>query len=381
MTMQEIEARRAEIATEIEAEGADLDALETEVRELNEAEKEIRENAKAEAEKRAQIAQNIVPVEVIEEKETVLEERKMDVKEIRNTEEYIDAFAKYLRTGNDQECRALTTTNVSGYVPVPDFVDETIHTAWDKDDILSRVKKTYIRGNLKVAFELSADPAYAHTEGTTAITEEALTLGIVTLTPGMVKKYITISDEVMAMTSREFIAYIYDELTYRITAKVVEILIGKIAALTSSAGSTAVSVGVVTAAPALTTIAEAFSALSAEATNPVIIMNKATYADFIAAQAAANFAFDPFMGLPVLFTAALPSYATATAGSGVYAIVGDLNGAQVNYPEGDEVIIKFDDLSLAEKDLVKVVGRQYAGIGIVGDKAFAKIVKPSAATT
>ena len=35
----------------------------------------------------------------------------------------------------------------------------------------------------------------------------------------------------------------------------------------------------------------------------------------------------------------------------------------------------FDDLSLAEKDLVKLVGRQYVGIGVVAPKALVKITK------
>ena len=76
MTIQEIEERRAEIAVEIETEGADLDALETEVRSLAEQEKEIREKAEADAEKRAAIAQGLAPqkIEVIEEVKQ--EERK-----------------------------------------------------------------------------------------------------------------------------------------------------------------------------------------------------------------------------------------------------------------------------------------------------------------
>lgn len=35
MTIEELEARKAEIATEVDAEGADLDALEGEIRSIN----------------------------------------------------------------------------------------------------------------------------------------------------------------------------------------------------------------------------------------------------------------------------------------------------------------------------------------------------------
>ena len=68
----------------------------------------------------------------------------------------------------------------------------------------------------------------------------------------------------------------------------------------------------------------------------------------------------------------IPAY-SSTATTGVWLIVGDFSGAQANFPAGDSVTLKFDDLSLAEKDLVKIVGREYVGIGIVKDKAFCRV--------
>ena len=109
-------------------------------------------------------------------------------------------------------------------------------------------------------------------------------------------------------------------------------------------------------------------------------MNKLTFANFKDAYAAGNFAVDPFIGLPVLFTSALPAY-TAADTSAVYAIIGDLSGAQVNFPEGDGVVIKYDDLSEAEADLVKIVGRQYAAHAVTACNRFTLIAKPAAATT
>ena len=110
-------------------------------------------------------------------------------------------------------------------------------------------------------------------------------------------------------------------------------------------------------------------------------MNKATYADFIAAQAAGYYNFDPFMGLPVLFNnGSLASY-SSTSSNAVYAIVGDLKGLQYNFPEGEGVVLKFDDLSLAEKDMVKIVGREYVAHDVVAPNHFVNILKPAAATT
>lgn len=377
MSIEELETRKAQIAVDCEAEGADLDALTEEVRGINQ-ELENRRSVEAQkAEIRAKVAEGAgVVVERLNEEKGKPE---MTIEEVRASKEYVDAFANYIKTGDDKECRTLLTTNASGVVPVPVLVDSIVRTAWEKNDILNRVRKTNFRGNLKVAFEASASGAVAHTEGTSASSEESLSIGIVTMTPKNIKKWIRLSDEAVAMGGEEFLRYIYDELTYQILKKLSEDIVAKIVALSTSNSTTAVGAKTVTAAPGQTTIAEAYANLSDEASNPVIIMNKATYADFIAAAAAGNFAWDPFMGLPVLFSSALPTYSAATAGSGKYAIVGDLGvGYQVNYPEGEGVVIKYDDLSLAEADLVKIVGRQYAAHDAVAPFAFCRIIKPSA---
>ena len=57
-----------------------------------------------------------------------------------------------------------------------------------------------------------------------------------------------------------------------------------------------------------------------------------------------------------------------------YAIVGDLGlGAQANFPNGDEIEIKFDDKTLMEKDLIRILGREYVATKVVAPKAFCKI--------
>ena len=371
-TIDEIETRLSEIKTMLDQPEADLDALEEEVRSLNSEREELRKSAAEAEEKRKAIADGLG-----ETKEHKEETKTMTIDEIRSSTEYVDAFARYIRSEDPRECRALLKTeNASGSVPVPVLVDEIIRTAWDNDEILSRVKKTYFRGNLKVAFERSADPAYVHTEGTTAPTEEDLALGIVTMTPANIKKWIHITDEDVAMGGEAFVRYIYDELTYQITKKLAGLIVADIAALSTSNGATAPGAAKITVAPGLTTIATAFANLSDEAANPVVIMNKLTYASFQEAYAAGSFAVDPMMGLPVLFNNTLPAYSAASANA-VYAIVGDLNGAQVNYPEGDGIVIKWDDLSEAEKDLVKVVGRQYCAHAVTAPFRFTNIAKPA----
>jgi HK97 family phage major capsid protein len=371
-TIEELEARKAEIAVELDNEGADLDALTEEVRAI----KAEMESRKAAEEKKAEIRAAVAagPAPVIED---FKEEKPMaTVEEVRASAEYIDAFKNYILSGDDTECRTLLTQNVSGVVPVPVIVDDIIRTAWENDQILSRVRKTYLRGNVKVGFELSADGAYVHTEGTTAPTEESLTLGIVTMVPATIKKWIRISDEAVTMGGEAFLRYVYDELTYQIVKKLAALVVADIAGAGTTSGSTAIGVPKVTAAPSVTALPTAAANLSDDASNVVVIMNRLTEVEFIAAYAAGNFAVDPFAGMTKVYTSALPAYSTASA-SAVYAIVGDLSAVQVNYPEGDGVAIKYDDLTEAEADLVKIVGRQYAAHAITAPGRLVNVVKPS----
>ena len=245
MNFAELEERRAELAEEIkEADAERLDAINAELDAIQARKAEL----KTEAENRAKDIEEVLNAP---EPTPIIEERKTEEMETRNTKEYIDAFAEYIKTGDDREARALLTENVSGgKLPVPEFVDEIVRTAWENDDILSRVRKTYFRGNLKVAFELSADGAYEHTEGTTAVTEESLTLGIVTMIPKNIKKWITISDEAVAMGGESFLRYVYDELTYQIIKKLKELVVTDIASLTTSSATAPVAPQV-SAAPAI----------------------------------------------------------------------------------------------------------------------------------
>ena len=377
-TIQEIETRLAEIKMELEKPEADLDKLQEEVRSLNAMKAELAEKAKADAERRRQIAEGLGTTQETHAAEP--EKRTLD--DIRKSREYIDAYAEFIRTGDARECRSLLTVNApeNGTLPVPVFLQEMIETAWERDEILSRVSRSFIKGNLKIPFELSADGAYIHPEGTTAPTEEALTFGLVTLTPETIKKWVSFSDEVVDMKGEEFLRYIYDELTYRVTKKLAEKVLDDITTANATNGSTAIGVPRVDAAPGVMTIAEAAAHLHEDARGIVVCMNRLTEVEFLNAYAAGNFAVDPFAGLPRIYSSHLPAYATASAND-VYAIVGDFSGERVNFPAGDGMVIKYDELTRKKEDIVEVLGRQYAGHAITKLGRFVNIRKPAAGTT
>ena len=385
MTLEELKTKLSAIDGELEEIRAKADVPEEEVNNLEEraaelveerasivASIETAEKAIAEEKRAMEEVANGIGTKVIEKRE----EMKMADMEIRNSREYIDAFAEYIKTDNDAECRSLLTENGSGAVPVPELVYDIVKTAWERDGITSRVRKAYIQGNLKVGFEISSTGATVHTEGSGAVTEETLVLGTVTIVPKSIKKWISVSDEALDMRGEAFLRYIYDELTYQIAKKAADELVAKINACGTVSTATCVGVPkIASTTVGVGLVASAMAQLSDEAANPVVIMNKATWGNFMAAKYAGSFDADPFEGLPVVFNNTMKTFTAATTGE-AYAIVGDLDhGALMTFPNGEGIDFKVDELSQAEYDLVRIIGREFVGIGVVAPNAFVRITK------
>ena len=366
---EDLEKRSLEIAEETAT--ADSEMLETLNAELDAIE-ERRNALNIEIEERKAAAEKVA-----EGKGKEIETRKEEIMtnmEIRNSKEYIDAFARYIKTGKDTECRALLTENVSGgTIPVPEIVEGTVRAAWENDEIFSRVRKTYVKGNLKVGFEISSSDATIHTEGA-AVDEESLVLGIVNLVPATIKKWISVSTEVLAMESEEFLRYIYDELTYRIIKAAADKVVDEIEASPAASSATQVGVPSVTGTATTASIVAAEGLLSGQASDLVVITTRATAAAVKSAALSAGFAYDPFDGATVVYTEALDTFAAASTGD-TFMIVGDLAGVQANLPEGEAVKFVFDEYTLAASDLVRVIGRLYAAIEVTGPGMFVKVVK------
>ncbi len=371
MSAEELQERSNQILEEIEKPEADLDALESEARSIKDELEARKAEAAEKAEVRSQVAEGAGEI-----KETLKERKQMSDIEIRNTKAYIDAYAEYLKSEDDSECRALLTENVSGTVAVPEMVYDLVKTAWEREGIMSRVRKAYIKGNLKVGFEISATAAAAHTEGSGKVTEETLVLGVVEMKPVSIKKWISISDEAMDLRGEAFLRYIYDELTYQIAKKAADQLIAAIVACGTQSTTTCVGVPAITSTTVtIGLVANALGQLSDEAANPVIMMNKLTWSAFKAAQYAAQVPVDPFEGLPVEFNNTIKAFSAASSGD-TYLIVGDLGqGALANFPNGEEIEIKVDDKTLMEEDLIRVLGREYVAVAPVAPNAFVKVKK------
>lgn len=387
-SLEELEERKAQIA-EAEEEEKKADEVEEKKEETPEVPKE--EKISPEEERSL-----IKDTGYIEERSVQnLELRKIERKdkmrenevEVRNSAEYIEKYAEYVKgNANEEELRALLTTGAEGTIEVPDLVDDVVRTAWEKEGLMARVRRLSVKGNFKVQFEVSASEAAIHVEGGDPVPEEELVLGVVTIIPQSIKKWISISDEALDMRGEAFLRYIYDELTYKIAKKTADVLVAKIVALPQTLTPNSegiydtVSAAKITKAPAIDTLVNAIAHLSDEASDITVVINRLTHADFVAAQLAANYPQDVFAGVTVVYNNTLPAYETASEGD-IYSIVGDFNiGSLANYPESDGVAIKYDDTTLMTQDLVRILGRRYVGTDAVADKAFTLIAKPAAAS-
>jgi len=371
MQMADIEVRSAELAEMMTAEGADIEQIQAEVTELEERKAQIVQEAEARKAQLEEVVKTSVEIE-----ESIEEERKMEEMITRNSPEYGLAFAKYIQTGNEEEVRGLLTENASGTIAVPEYVYEEIKTAWEEEGIMSRVRKSYLKGNLKVGFEISGEGAVLHSEGV-AVDEENLILGIVELKPVMIKKWISISKQALRIDQAEaYLRHVYRELAHHIAEYAANTFLAKIEACGTVSTTTCVGVPVLTDAnPGIATVAKAMGLLSAQASSPVAIMNRQTYADIKAAALGANFPADPFDGLPVLFNNSITAASVATTGV-TYMIVGDLqNGALWNFPDGEGIDVLADPYTLATSNMTRFIGDLYVAMEPIAPNAFVKVQK------
>lgn len=351
MTIEELEARKAAIGEETRSDDADLDALEAEAKSII-AELENRKAIESQkAEIRAKVAEGAG-----ETIKSIPEERNnntMNEKELRA--KVMDALAESIKGTATPEQRALLTTDAEGTVAVAKIVDEFVWTDWSNSPILSRIQKRYVEGNYAVNYEASATGAIKHTEGADAPAEETLVLGTVNFVAQYFKKWIKVSDRVLALRGERFMEYLRDEFGYQLAKALEDAVIADITASDLSAK--------VTHAIDENAVLYGFAALSDEASDPVAIMSKQTYAAIKSIKTTAGARVeDPFNGLEVLFNNTV---------TGV--LVGDLSGIIANFPEGEDFKYIVDQNSLAESDLVKIVGKVLADVHLVRPNGFAVV--------
>ena len=216
MTVEELEARRAQIGVEAEQDGADLDALEAEIKGIK-AELEARKEAAAKkAEIRTAVAIGAGKV-IAEAPQTPIptEERKMFN---RDSIEYRDAWTKKIigRELNEEERAAL---GAAGAV-IPTM---TVNAVWDKltgpADLLGKVDVSQFPTYVRFPKATTKNAATGQAVGA-PITESSDVIGYVDLIPNEYVKLLTVGADIDHMAVSAVHDWIVNNLVESIRAEI-----------------------------------------------------------------------------------------------------------------------------------------------------------------
>ena len=230
MSMSDIEARMAEIKTEMETEGADLDALTEEVRAMNERKEEIRKHE----ELRAAVAAGTEGTVVRTFKPEIKEEKKMEF--AVDSKEYRNAYLKHLQ-GKEltaEEQRAFTVANGATATITANRIMDVVR---DHAMLLSRTTTIYANGKIEYYVEGTNTAADDHTENAT-ISAEADTLTKISLSPAEITKMVQVSAASAALSIDAFENWLTDQLGKAIARKINAKIIDAMMASAASAGTT-----------------------------------------------------------------------------------------------------------------------------------------------
>ena len=231
MTIEQIEARMAEIRTEMDAEGADITALTEEVRAMNERKKELRKAEEARKELRNMVATGAGKT-VHEFKAKEQEERTFGI----DTKEYRDAYLKKLQGKEltEMEQRAFTVASgATATITANRIMDVVRDHAW----LLERCTTIYANGKIEYYIEGTNNEAEDHTENAT-ITPAADTLTKITLSPAEITKMIQVSAASSALSIDAFEGWLADQLGKAIARKINSKIITAMMGAATSAGTT-----------------------------------------------------------------------------------------------------------------------------------------------
>lgn len=384
----DVETRDA-LINDVEEMQKEADGIDEELKELEEVKQTF-----AEQEERMSLVKNV--------ETTKVEERTKDMNtnsNILDSKEYRDAWVESIKKGDnnialkvlrDDPVLGLATTNDN--VPVPTIWQQYVETAWFNYGKFSRlVNKSYVQGYMSIPYEASATGAAIHEEGAAALTEEEIVMGLVELKPAMLKKWISLTDEIMALTSDEFMRYVADELVYRVILALDNAILN--GAVDSNGKGIVGIIGnaLTTSVPAALSFNVVNEAIAGLVTfeNLTLAINPSTFfKNFMSLtdlqgrpiyQIATDNEGKPqyyINGIRCEFTQALPAYDDADPND-VWAVVGDFRGYRLNLPEGDMVKTLFDPYTLATEDKARMIGRLFAAGNVARPLHFAQISVPA----
>lgn len=239
MNLQEIETRMAEIKSEIETDGADLEALNKEVDSLTEQRKSLMEKA----ETRKNTLEKIANGETGKEIEK-MEEKKEEKKYTVASEEYRTAWAKSLMgkelTADEKRAigDAITTTATTfveagegangvnnGGLLIPTSVRTDILALIEKQSPFYRdVRKLAVAGNIDLPYMDDSDDAEWYAEGTNT-KNEGIEFKKLSLTGHELAKNVVVTWKLEAMAVADFISFITAEIANKMAKALISAII------------------------------------------------------------------------------------------------------------------------------------------------------------
>lgn len=377
-------------------ESADVETRDAILDELTESEKEV-ESIDAEInevralkerfedqEKRFSFAKTLTK-EAVEERKGKMEENNVLV-------ENRHAVAEYFRLN-----RALQTADAEAVIKT--VLAPEIEVAWNEDyNIVDLCDIVSVRGIYSIPIEVSATDAVWHEEGADAPAEEEITLGNVLMQPMFIKKWLSLTDEVILLGDNELLSYVAREMVHKVKEQLAlsivnrnanEGVIGIVVDVDTQVGPSGnqITMGHKEAQALDFNTANRMLPYLKRVENARVLMNKATFFNNILGltdtaqrpiyQVMTDNAGKPryfYNGLPVEFTDGLKAFAAASAGE-PYMIVADMKGYKLNLPYGRDVAILRDPYTLAPEDRERMIAKLPAAgrIGKLG--CFAVVTK------
>ena len=206
--IQEIETRMNAIKTEIEQDGADLDALEVEVRSLKEERAKILANAEKRKSMLDDIATGVIPSKIIVGNDEESRKMKKTDENKFETMEYRKAFMDHVIKGTEIPTEFRTagptkTTDIGAVIPTT-VLNKIVEKIEATGMILPLVTRTTIKGGVSVPTSTVKPEATWVSEGATS-TKQKKTTGQITFSYHKLRcaVSVTLETDIMAMSAFE----------------------------------------------------------------------------------------------------------------------------------------------------------------------------------
>ena len=210
--LAEIEARLAAIPTELEKEGADLDALEQEVRSLKDERKQLTDAAERRAAILREVGSGVSGQVTRTFQVPPKEQRTFGV----DTPEYRSAWLKNLQ-GKPLDAEERAAVTASAAIPTQ-TMNRIIHRL-ELTPMIAAVDVTYIPGNVTFPIEGTVNAASWVAMGSAA-TDSGDTISSITLAAYKLIKTVEITADVMAMGIDAFETWLVERLANKLSVAV-----------------------------------------------------------------------------------------------------------------------------------------------------------------